>query len=97
VAFNQTDAHPDALEFVELASPTVATTVAVLRAPPSAPRLGDPNNYYGARGPGYGATWGGLPELVLKDIDGDGLNDIQLKNGQWIGYAPIQGTLVIKG
>jgi len=48
VAFNQTDAHPDALEFVELASQTVATTVAVLRAPPSAPRLGDPNNYYGA-------------------------------------------------
>jgi len=34
---------------------------------------------------------------VLKDIDGDGLNDIQLKNGQWIGYAPIQGALVIKG
>jgi hypothetical protein len=55
------------------------------------------DNYYGARAPGNGDTWGGLPELVLKDIDGDGLNDIQLKNGQWIGYAPIQGTLVVKG
>lgn len=36
----------------------------------------------------------GNPELNLEDIDGDGLNDIELENGTWLGYS--NGALVKK-
>jgi hypothetical protein len=33
---------------------------------------------------------------VLKDIDGDGLNDIELKNSKWLGYSSAAGKPIEK-
>ncbi|MFQ5531135.1 MAG: hypothetical protein ACE5ES_00815, partial [Candidatus Nanoarchaeia archaeon] len=33
-------------------------------------------------------------ELIKKDIDGDGLMEIQMENGQWVGFSG--NSLVIK-
>lgn len=46
--------------------------------------------------PGDGGTAFGISNLTLKDIDGDGLNDIQLNSGTWIGYSRTQNEWVVK-
>lgn len=51
-------------------------------------------------------AWGGGPkgygsytyfaELVLEDIDGDGLKEIQLTDGTWVGYSENEQTFIEK-
>jgi hypothetical protein len=48
------------------------------------------------REPVEGATWGGVPEIVQRDVDGDGLRDVQLEDGTWVGYWSSAGSLVVK-
>ena len=50
--------------------------------------------YYGSQPIGGGSSWGGLPELVVRDIDSDGLNDVQLTDNSWVGYH--NGAIVRK-
>jgi hypothetical protein len=52
---------------------------------------------YGAPLVALGTSWESVPELVTNDVDGDGLNDVQLTDGQWVGYSPAGGgTVVVK-
>lgn len=38
----------------------------------------------------------GKPELVTKDVDGDGYNDVQLENGRWFGWSAAKNALILK-
>ena len=96
VAFGQTASSVDALHVVQLTSAPSWSLVGSVLNPPSAPKLIDRFNYYGAYSVGLGSSNAGMPELNLKDIDGDGLNDVELQNGQWLGWSAAQGKLVIK-
>ena len=46
------------------------------------------------RGPS--STWGGLPELVTADRDGDGLADVALESGAWVGWSEKARAWVLK-
>lgn len=52
--------------------------------------------YYGSYPRGVGQTFNGVPELVVRDIDGDGFNDFQLENGEWVGYSTLKKTFITK-
>ena len=43
-----------------------------------------------------GTTWEGAPEIVQRDLDGDGLLDVQLEDGSWVGYSSAAQALVVK-
>ena len=47
----------------------------------------------GPRGMGSGTYFA---ELTLRDIDGDGLADVQLDDGQWVGFDRERGIFVTK-
>jgi hypothetical protein len=101
VRFDQTAKSIASFALVKLVSGPTFTAVAILPAPPAAPKI-TPNvtisggAYYGGYPPGVGSSFRGIPKLTLKDIDGDGLNDVELKNGQWIGWSASEGKLVAK-
>ena len=35
-------------------------------------------------------------ELSEKDLDSDGLNEVQLEDGSWVGYDAVSKVLVVK-
>ena len=95
VAFGYTASAIDQYSLVELTSEPGISVVSTILTPPAKPTIDSPH-YYGADGPGLGQSNAGFPELHLKDIDSDGLNDIGLSNGQWLGWSSSQGKLIIK-
>jgi hypothetical protein len=101
VRFDQTARLIDSFALVRLVSGPALTSVATLAAPPSPPQITPQisnivGNYYGSYPPGVGSSFEGIAKLTLRDIDGDGLNDIELRNGQWIGWSSAEGKLVVK-
>lgn len=58
--------------------------------------LGNDDTAYGAFPMGSGSSFLGIPQLVLKDVDGDGLNDIQMNDGTWLGWSAALQKLVLK-
>lgn len=53
------------------------------------PKLRDRFNYYGLDSPDLGSSWGGIPDLVVKDINQDGYLDFQLSDSGWISHASV--------
>jgi hypothetical protein len=51
----------------------------------------DPLPYQGT----VGSTWRGILEIATRP-DADGLNDIELEDGRWIGYSPQTKGFVLK-
>jgi len=102
VRFDQTAKSIDSFALVQLGTGAKLTTVATVRAPSSPPKISPHisnvvGNYYGSYPPGVGSSFEGIPRLTLADIDGDDLSDIELQNGQWIGWSTSEGKLVLKG
>ena len=95
VRFDQTAAAPDSFAIAKLSSGPALTIAATLSSPPSAPRVVE-GNRDGIYAPGFGSSNRGDPQLVLQDIDSDGLYDIELSNGEWLGWSTSQNKLVIK-
>lgn len=95
VRFDQTGAVIDSLALVSIKDGPSLSVLASITSPSSAPKIAF-TGYRGAYASGMGASWGGIPQLVLKDIDGDGLNDIELQDGRWLGYSASTDGLVIK-
>src|SRR5262249_13548045 len=48
---------------------------------------------YPTAGPRTSDSW---VDLTTADIDGDGLLDLLMQDGHWVGYSPNSGTLVVK-
>jgi len=104
IAYSRMGYSADALTLVELADGPSLKTVATIVNPPSVPivtgvlEYGKNGNMGGgpAQPPGIGSSYEGVSWLVMKDIDGDGLNDIKLKNGKWLGYSPKEGKIIEK-
>jgi hypothetical protein len=101
VRFDETGKPIDSFVLVKLASRSTLTTMATLAAPSAAPQItpqvrNSEKSYYGGYPPGIGSSQWGIPKLILKDIDGDGLNDIKLENGRWIGWSASESKLVVK-
>jgi hypothetical protein len=97
VTFGETAAAIDSFQLVKLSKIPSWDVVTELASPPAPPKTIDlaPNSY-GAFPRGIGSSWGGIRELLLQDIDGDGYNDIALANGQWLGWSTSQHKLVVK-
>ena len=98
VVYDRTGDAADSLTLVRLTNGPALTVVATLSGPLPVPVVN--NGGYNGAGPalppGIGSSKGGISHLILHDIDGDGLNDIQLKGGRWIGYSAKTEGLVIK-
>ena len=45
---------------------------------------------------GTGVSWGGIPELTTRDLDGDGLVEVQLEDGTWVGFSRESESFVVK-
>ena len=106
IAYARTGDAPDALALVQLADGPSLKAVATVSGPLPAPVVTGPREYSNGQSgnmgggpalpPGTGSSYEGISRLVLKDIDGDGLNDIELKNGKWLGYSSTAGKLIEK-
>jgi len=94
VRFDQTGNSLDALAIEAVGNGPSLTELASIAAPPASPKVIQYSD--GAYPPGLGSSWRGLTKLVLRDIDGEGLNDIQLRDGRWLGYSRKTHGLVIK-
>lgn len=73
--------------------------LSTLECPSAVPRLREGTvggHGFGTYAPGKNTSTDnvGLKDVTIEDIDGDGLNDILLADGRWIGYA--QGKLSYK-
>ena len=98
VRFDQTDNSINSFGIAKVSSGPALAMTATLPSPPAPPVIteGNQDGVHGAYLPGFGAANRGQPLLVLKDIDGDGLNDIELSNDQWLGWSISRQQLVIK-
>ena len=98
VRFDQTGNSIDSFVIAKVSSGPVLAIAATLPSPPAPPVVteGNQDGVNGAYPPGFGAAYRGQPLLVLKDIDRDGLNDIELSNGQWLGWSVPRQQLIIK-
>ena len=104
IAYNRMGYSADALTLVQLAAGPSLKIVATVVNPSSVPivtgvlEYGKNGNMGGgpAQPTGVGSSYEGVSRLVIKDIDGDGLNDIKLKNGKWLGYSLKEGKLIEK-
>ena len=106
IAYNRSGDAADALTLVELASGPSLKTVATVPSPLPVPVVTGPREYSDGQSgnmgggpalpPGTGSSYEGISRLVLKDIDRNGLNDIELKNGKWLGYSSTAGKLIEK-
>jgi hypothetical protein len=101
VRFDQTAKSIASFALVKLASGPTLTTVATLAAPPAAPLIiphvtNSEKSYYGGYPPGIGSSQWGITTLILRDIDGDGFDDIELENGRWIGWSMPERRLIVK-
>src|SRR5262249_49110817 len=86
--FDRANYTPDVYKFVSVQSDLQLHEDGSLPNPGSVPTItNNPTNYRAAVPAGFGYTWGGIPELMLRDIDNDGLNELQLQGGTWIGYS----------
>jgi hypothetical protein len=104
VAYNRTGDSISDLTLVEFADGPALTPVASAVGALAAPEVTGILEYgkFGNMGggpaypPGVGSSYEGTPRLVLKDVDGDGLNDIQLQGDKWLGYSIKDDALVVK-
>lgn len=48
---------------------------------------------HGSRGVG---SYTGFAELSLRDLDGDGLMEVELEDGRWVGYDAASGAFTLK-
>lgn len=94
VAFNRTALSVGSLQLVKLNNALGFDVLAAIENPGGSPVVVDRFESYRAFPEGIGASYAGIPELALKDVDGDGLNDIRLSNGKWLGFG--SGRLQIK-
>src|SRR5262249_45254745 len=85
VRFDQVGHAPESFSFSKIQSDYYWYHFGSISGVPR-PQIEAVGRYYGSQTLGNGHSWGGIPELVKADIDGDGLNDIQLVDGTWIGY-----------
>jgi hypothetical protein len=53
-------------------------------------------SYFEPRVGGTGASYYGIPVLTLADRDGDGLDDVQMVDGTWVGHDAASQTFVVK-
>jgi len=61
------------------------------------PIAGRPSlRFDGGGGPRGCGSYDCFAELILEDIDGDGLKDIQMADGSWIGYARGESRFILK-
>jgi hypothetical protein len=103
VRFDQAGHLPHSFSFVSIVKEASWSVVDILKSPGAAPRI-DLHECYASDRPGRGNAPGGncgVPEFETKDIDGDGLNDIQLvakegKSAKWIGYSAKANKVVLK-
>lgn len=97
VRFDQVGHVPDSLSFSTIPkSDWHFAHSGILLAPGSRPKIQSKYGFYGSAPRGVGQTFAGIPELVVRDVDNDGYNDIQLENGKWVGYSLILKTFIIK-
>jgi hypothetical protein len=97
VELARTAEAPQELRFVSLLGPDLRWVHhGRLAAPGAAPKTDHVTGFYGSRRAGLGHTAGGIPELVTADVDADGLRDVALEDGSWVGYSLALDAMVIK-
>lgn len=103
VRFDQEGHTPDALSVVKLSGGKSWTILSTLDAPPASPRVDQVEciTSQAANQSSSPDASCGRPEFLVRDIDGDGLDDIQLmpKAGEcpkWLGYSKASARLVLK-
>jgi hypothetical protein len=104
ISYNRTGLSVDSLALLQLTGRPSLDPLADLIGPVPAPvttgvlEYGEFGNMGGgpAHPPGIGSSYEGVAKLVVADIDGDGLNDVKLQDGKWIGYSASTGGLALK-
>ena len=104
VRFDQEGHAPDSLSVVKLVGGKSWTVLAQLDAPGASPRVDEVEcqTSQAANQSSAPDASCGRPEFLFRDIDGDGLNDFQLKASggacpKWVGYSKSSRKLVVKG
>lgn len=103
VRFDQEGHTPDSLSVMKLVGGKSWTVLASVDAPGAAPRVDyvECATSQSANQSSSPDASCGRPEFLTRDIDGDGLDDIQLQAQaggcpKWLGYSKAKASLVIK-
>jgi hypothetical protein len=96
IEFGHAGVEPQSLWFSSIRDDFSWNHQARITNPGAKPKITYRYNSLGAYPAKLGQTYGGIPELVSQDIDGDGLNDIELESGSWVGYSALAGQVIIK-